>query len=136
MAAALCAVWLLAVALIVLWPTPVDRAGGGTLRRLLAFLHEHGAPAFFSYGMVESLANVLMFVPFGLFWFFLAPRGWRWAGPLAGLVLSILIELTQLLLLPQRFATPWDMFANTLGAACGALAAWVLVSRWQRHRTP
>jgi hypothetical protein len=62
-AGALCAVWLLAVAMIVLWPTPVDRAGGGWLRGVLGALHSHGLPALVSYGTVEFVANVLMFVP-------------------------------------------------------------------------
>lgn len=127
MTAALCAAWLLAVALVVLWPTPVDRGGGPLLRQALSYLYAHGLPAFVTYGSLEFLANVLMFIPLGLFWFILSPRGWRWAGPLAGMALSILIEVTQLLLLPQRVATPYDVIANTLGALSGTLVAWVLL---------
>jgi VanZ family protein len=135
-AGALCAVWLLAVAFIVLWPTPVDRAGGGGLRGVLGALHCHGLPALVSYGMVEFVANVVMFVPFGLFWFLLAPRGWRWAGALVGIGLSVLIEVTQLLLLPQRFATPYDVLANTLGTFMGTVAAWFLLRANHLQRSP
>jgi hypothetical protein len=134
-AAALCSVWLVAVAFIVLWPTPVDRAGGGSLRGVLRTLHTHGLPPLVSYGTVEFIANVLMFVPLGLFWSLLAPRGLRWAGPLAGLSLSLLIEGMQAVLLPQRVATPQDVLANTLGAVCGTLAAWTLKTGRQRYRT-
>ncbi|MEG9247435.1 VanZ family protein [Arthrobacter sp. Soc17.1.1.1] len=133
--AGLCAAWLVAVALIVLWPTPVDRAGGPLLQRALAYLYTHGLPAFVTYSSVEFLSNVLMFAPLGLFWFILIPRGWRWAGPLAGMVLSLLIEGTQALLLPQRVATPDDVLANTIGAVCGTLVAWMLVSARHRRRT-
>ncbi|WP_220725888.1 VanZ family protein [Arthrobacter cheniae] len=117
----------MAVAFIVLWPTPVDRAGVGWLRGLLGALHAHGLPALVSYGTVEFAANVLMFVPLGLFWFLLAPRSWRWAGVFAGFGLSLLIEVAQLLLLPQRFATPYDVLANTLGTFMGTVAAWFLL---------
>lgn len=134
--AGLCAAWLVAVALIVLWPTPVDRAGGPLLQRALAYLYTHGLPASVTYSSVEFLSNVLMFAPLGLFWFILTPRGWRWAGPLAGMVLSLLIEGTQALLLPQRVATPDDVLANTIGAVCGTLVAWMLVSARHRRRTP
>ncbi len=120
---ALCAAWLLAVAMIVLWPTPVDRAGGGTLRRGLEYLYAHGLPTFVTYSLVEFTANVLMFVPLGLFWFLLTPRHWRRWAPVVGLVLSAAIEATQHILLPQRFATPYDVLANTLGATLGALIA-------------
>ncbi|WP_368783604.1 VanZ family protein [Arthrobacter sp. B1805] len=87
-----------------------------------------------TYGAVEFLANVVMFVPFGVFWFILAPRGWRWAGPLAGMGLSASIEVAQLLLLPQRVASPYDVLANTLGALAGCTLGWVmLLPERRRH---
>lgn len=130
--AALCAVWLLAVSFVVLWPTPVDGNAAGLLQRGLGFLHGHGFPAFVSYNVVEFTSNILMFVPLGVFWFVLAPRRWRWWAPGAGFALSAIIEITQLALLPQRFATPYDVLANTLGASTGAVAASALL--WSRHR--
>jgi glycopeptide antibiotics resistance protein len=134
-AGALCAVCLLTVALIVLWPTPVDRTGGAWVQGTLAYLYEHGLPTFATYEALEFFSNVLLFAPFGSFWFILAPRAWRWAGPLACFGLSLLIEGTQAVLLPQRVATPPDVLANTLGAVCGTLAAWALVTARRRYRT-
>ncbi|MBG6185010.1 glycopeptide antibiotics resistance protein [Arthrobacter sp. CAN_A214] len=112
------------MALVVFKRTPVDSGSAGILYRGLRFLHRHGLPTFIDYGLVEFTANIAMFVPFGLFWFILASRGWRWLGPLMGLGLSMLIELTQLVLLPQRFATPYDVIANGLGALVGTVVAW------------
>ncbi|MHA7287350.1 VanZ family protein [Arthrobacter sp. MDT3-44] len=132
MTASLCAVWLIAVVLIVLWPTPVDRAGGEWLRGALRYFYARGLPTTVTYSTVEFASNVLMFVPFGLFWFILAPRVWRWAAAVAGMGLSIVIELTQLFLLPQRVATPYDVLANTTGALVGAVVGWALV--WARGR--
>jgi glycopeptide antibiotics resistance protein len=51
------------------------------------------------------------------------------------MALSLLIEGTQALLLPQRVATPDDVLANTLGAMGGTLAAWTLLRR-HRDRPP
>ncbi|MDN4612587.1 VanZ family protein [Arthrobacter burdickii] len=132
--ASLCAAWVVAVAFIVLWPTPVDHDAAGILRRGLGFLHQHGFPSFITYNVVEFTSNVLMFVPFGLFWFILAPYRWRWWGVAAGCALSVLIEATQLVLLPQRFATPYDVLANTIGALTGAALGWAHLQLRGRHR--
>lgn len=77
------------------------------------------------YGLVEFSANIVMFVPFGVFWFLLAAKGWRWIGPAAGIILSVSIEVAQFLFLPQRFASPYDVLANGLGALLGTVLAWI-----------
>lgn len=119
--------WVVVVAFVVLWPLPVDRHGGALLRRALNLLQRHGLPGWFDYQLVEFAANALMFVPLGLFFFILAPGGWRWLGPAVGFALSVLIEAIQLTALPHRVASPWDVVANTLGAVVGAAAAWGLL---------
>ncbi|MHA7191231.1 VanZ family protein [Arthrobacter sp. MDT2-16] len=126
----------MAVVLIVLWPTPVDRGGADILRRALNFLHERGLPTFVTYGVLEFAANILMFVPLGLFWFLLTPPRLRWWAPAVGFALSTLIEATQFLLIPQRFATPYDVVANTLGTLVGAVAAWILLAVQCHRRSP
>ncbi|MFJ6003862.1 VanZ family protein [Arthrobacter sp. NPDC092385] len=128
--------WLAAVTFIVLWPTPVDENAASILRRGLGFLHGHGFPTFVTYNVVEFTANILMFVPLGLFWFILASRRLRWWAPGAGFALSTFMEVTQLILLQQRFATPYDVLANTLGASLGAVLASVLLWSYQRRFTP
>ncbi|MHA7263980.1 VanZ family protein [Arthrobacter sp. TMN-37] len=126
----LCAVWVACVAVVVLWRTPVDSGAANVLERWLRFLHTRGLPAAVDYGFIEFAANMAMFLPLGLFWFILAPRGWRWYGPLVGLGLSALIELAQLVLLPERFATPYDVLANGLGTFVGTVLAWAAL--WLR----
>lgn len=121
--------WLISVAVIVLSPSPVDSGASTFVLRVLAALHRRGVPTWIDYSFVEFTANIVMFVPFGLFFFILAPSGWRWLGPLVGLLLSALIELTQLVVLPQRVATPYDVVANGFGALVGTLVAWVLLQR-------
>ncbi|MFC3298637.1 Predicted integral membrane protein [Arthrobacter agilis] len=130
---ALCLLWLVAAALIVLSPFPADRGVGSGLRRVLAGLQRLGFPAWFDYAFVEFTANIVMFVPLGLFFFILMPRGWRWLGPVVRFGLSCGVELTQLVLLPQRVASGWDVLANTSGALIGTTVAWLLL-RAERRR--
>ena len=55
-----------ALGLVVLWPTPVDAAANGLIRRVLSALHRAGMPGWFDYNLIESGANVVMFIPLGL----------------------------------------------------------------------
>ena len=67
--------------------------------------------------------NVLMFVPLSLLGSAFRP-GWTWRDWIGvGFVASGLIELVQLVLLPNRVASFSDVVANTLGALIGALLA-------------
>lgn len=115
------AIYVATVLFVVFWPVPIDRPVQDTLHRALAWMHGHGVPGWFDYGLVEWLANVAMFVPWGAFGaVVLASRRW-WLVVLAALLASSAIETAQLLLLDARFASPADVGANTLGAALGIL---------------
>ncbi|MCG2620502.1 VanZ family protein [Arthrobacter sp. I2-34] len=124
------------LALIVLWPVPVDRPATGALQDVLDALHRHGVPAWINYGTVESAANVLLFVPFGLFAGLLLPRRRRWLVLAGAVLLSAGIELAQSSLLPERFGTVQDVLANTLGAALGAAASFLPRPVWLFGRGP
>ena len=100
----------------------------------------------------DLLLNIALFVPLGM-----AMRSWagperaRQASPLrvallTALGLSTAIELLQLTVIPGRDASPWDVLANTTGAALGAwlpaamltvplIPAWFL-SGWLLAPTP
>ena len=70
----------------------------------------------------EFVCNALIFAPLPI----LGAFSWRgvpvaaWLG--IGLVASGLVELAQLLFLPERSATVIDVVANTTGAAAGVAA--------------
>jgi hypothetical protein len=106
---------------IALWPTPVDRAGAGLLRQVLKDLHRRGMPGWIDYAFAESASNVLLFVPLGVLVVWILGRRRWWAGGVAGLLLSALIEFAQFAFLPDRYATLLDVAANTAGATLGAL---------------
>jgi glycopeptide antibiotics resistance protein len=128
----LLAAYLTALAAITFWPTPVDRQAAGLIQRALAKLHTWGAPSWVNYGMVEWLANVALFVPFGLLVAWMLPRGRAWLAVPLAFAASAVIELGQLAFLSERFATPMDVLANTLGAAAGFIAA----AAWRDARSP
>jgi len=116
---------------IAFWPTPVDTRFDGLLLASLRDLHSAGVPPWIDYMFVEVAANVVLFVPIGLLigaatW----PSLW-WSSGVLGLALSLIIEFSQYLLLPHRFASADDLAANTLGALCGGAltAAWKTLAR-------
>lgn len=117
------------LALVVLWPSPVDENSGGTLRVLLAKLHGIGVPGWINYGFVETLANVVMFIPFGLLGAAWLDRERTWLAAVVGMAASCTIEAVQATLLPNRFATIYDVTANSLGAALGCLAVYAWRTR-------
>ncbi|SCB99141.1 VanZ like family protein [Arthrobacter sp. NIO-1057] len=119
-------VYVLAMASIAFWPVPVDSAAGSQLASALSWLHAHGIPAFVNYEFVEFAANVIFFMPLGLILSFALHRFWFACA--LGLATSALIELGQLFFLPNRYATPTDVVANTLGACLGA-GLWLVVRK-------
>jgi glycopeptide antibiotics resistance protein len=123
----LAAAYIVALTLIALWPTPVDRGASGTITSLLARLHAHGVPEWVDYQLLEFSANIALFLPVGLLGVVLVGANQWWWAVAAGFALSCLIELSQLVFLPGRFATPVDVLANTAGAVFGALLAMLIL---------
>lgn len=103
-------VYVAAVAVSVLGPNP------GRL-----FARTGGVEGFGS----DDVANIVMFVPYGLLFPSAWPRLRRWTIPL-GLALSVLIELVQLVVLSWRTPSLIDVLFNSVGAALG-YALWHLI---------
>lgn len=80
----------------------------------------------FTYTALEFVANIALFVPFGI----LLALGWRrlktWHLALLGLLTSGVIEFVQLYL-PTRFSTVSDLVANTAGAVVGCVVVKLIV---------
>lgn len=107
------------VAVIGLWPSPVDRPFDPAIFRVLVALKGIGVRPNDAYNVIEFTANVAFFVvPAVLLVLIVGRRRW-WIAPIVGLLCSIAIELAQHFLLPGRFATVNDVIANTLGALIG-----------------
>lgn len=128
------ALYLAALGCIGFWPTPVDRPVSGFLDNLFSVLHENALTAGITYGVVEGAANVILFIPLGLFLALLLPvRRW-WLAAVAGLFTSAAIEAVQYLLLSQRHASLRDVTNNFLGALLGALV--VRLARYSPRKSP
>jgi glycopeptide antibiotics resistance protein len=121
------------VALIVFWPTPVDRPVAGRVNEAVQSAQQAGATAV-TYSSVEIAANVAMFVPLGALLVLSFSRMPWWIAALLCAALSSLIELSQLVFISERFATMVDVAANTAGATLGALAAALFRRRIRRTR--
>jgi len=117
------------VAAVGLWPTPVDRPFDPLLFRILRAVAVVGIEPVDAYDLVEFTANVAFFVPPALLIVLIAGLRRWWMAPLAGLLCSVAIELTQHFVLPSRFGTVNDVIANTLGALIGTGIGVLVVAR-------
>lgn len=114
--------YALGVALIVWLPASIASRVTGIAFQIARFFSEHfDIPLTVTYAVFEFLANVALFVPFGLLLAAAWPRLSRWLIILLGYASSATIELVQTLL-PSRYPTISDVIANTLGTVIGCLA--------------
>lgn len=126
-------VYGVALLLIAAWPTHVDENLDVLNTAPATWLIDHGLPPNRTYELIETSANVLLFVPFGVL-LMLGSLRMTWLRVAAvGLVVSAGIEILQAVALPGRTANVDDVVANTLGAAIGALGV-VLWRRLARRR--
>ena len=121
-------VYLVALGLIVFLPAPASGGVTGVLGWMAELIGRLGAPVYETYVVLEFLANIALFVPFGLLVAVVFPRLRPLAITALGFATSVTIELVQILL-PTRFPTVSDVIANTLGAAIGCLVVAAVVKR-------
>lgn len=131
MTIALFVVYLVGLARVTLWPRLGDDDGFDLVRTVLGWINSAGIAL--TYSATEFLANIALFVPFGILVSLLRPRWPAWTVVALGLATSCAIELAQLLFLPHRVSDVRDLVANTLGTVVGV--AVVLVAR-RSSRTP
>jgi len=120
------ALYLWWVASITLGSSPYGASGEGLLSQGLDFAAGHSATAWLTFGVVERLANVALFVPLGFLGALAFPRRF-WVVPfLLCVSLSCGIETFQGAFLPTRVEDFHDVISNGLGALVGALAVTVV----------
>lgn len=121
------AVYLVAVFTITWAPAADANVVTGTLATIARWLTQFGLAYEPTWTALEFLANIALFVPFGM----LAMTAFRWmrvwSTTLASLATTCLIEGVQLFL-PTRYSTVSDLIANTAGGLLGALA----IALWRR----
>lgn len=127
--------YLIALALIVWLPGEDASRVTGIVATIAEWISAGFGVAFdTAYTSLEFLANIALFVPFGLLLSASAPKLPWWAVTLAGCATSVLIECVQILL-PTRFPTLSDVIANTAGAALGWVLWRIAVTMTHRRRS-
>lgn len=132
--------FLIALALLTLWPAPVERSAPVLLDAVLSVLREGLSWTWLGFDQLEVISNVLVFVPLGILAFLLLPRRAWPLSLLVGPLLSVAIETVQWRALPERAATLADVVANSAGATMGVglalLFTLLSVARSAGHRSP
>jgi len=129
---ALFAVYLVLLTGIVLWKLEVPYLGAASLRQVKLIPFAPGA-GFGASAPLEVVANLVLFVPFGLYLGLVAPS-WPWAkvmGAIAGA--SAALEVTQYILAVGS-SDITDIIVNSAGGLAG-FGLLVLVRRRLRERT-
>jgi glycopeptide antibiotics resistance protein len=117
------AAYLIVLVATSIWPKPVD--GEGILSiitsELLQFTARTPALEWIQYNELEAIGNVLLYIPLGIFLVVFAPRKKIVWVILVPVLVSLLAEGVQRLFLPDRYATAFDVFYNSLGGIIGIL---------------
>ncbi|MBT2585569.1 VanZ family protein [Arthrobacter sp. ISL-95] len=125
---ALFAAYLVALAFVVFLPAREASTVTGFVGVIAGWLSVAGIPQDAAGIAVEFIANIVMFVPFGVFVRLLNPTLWNWwPMTLLAAASSGTIEVVQLLV-PGRVTALSDVVANTLGALAGLMVAKRLAS--------
>jgi len=89
------------------------------------FFGQFPATEWMTFSTVEFLANIALFVPFGLFFVLLLGRRQWWLAIVLSVATTIGIEFTQQFI-GGRVSDVRDIVANSVGGAVGAILALVL----------
>jgi glycopeptide antibiotics resistance protein len=118
--------YLVALATIAIWPTPVDAGAGPLLEQIIR------AVPWLDYDRIEFAANIVLFVPLGILLALMMSRR-HLVVPIA-IVASVAIESTQAIFLDDRTASVTDVIANVTGACAGLLIVVMIEGLLPRSR--
>lgn len=120
---------------LVAWITlsPLDAPSQfGILWTLAEFFESHAATDWITFSRLEFAANIVMFVPLGLFLVLLLGRRQWWIAIALGVALTCGIEFAQQFI-ANRVSDPRDLVANGIGAVVGTLVALALTAAKARR---
>jgi len=133
-------VYLAAVAAVTLGPQPLDPQDQGMLLRAMRLAREVLLPrwpalaAQVTYNHVEFTANVIMFVPLGIFLILLMGRRFWWLVIVMGVAATCFIETAQRFI-PGRVPDVRDIESNSIGTVIGVVLALLLtIPAYRRER--
>lgn len=121
-------IYLIIVACIVFSPADQAPHSTGFVAWVVSQIHALRDAFPTVYIAVEFIANIAMFVPFGVLVPLAFPSCAWWLTALLGFATTITIELAQRAL-PSRYSTVSDVLANTFGTLAGLALLWALRRR-------
>ncbi|BEH02613.1 hypothetical protein brsh051_18940 [Brooklawnia propionicigenes] len=86
---------------------------------MLSVLHRIGVSESFGYSELETVSNIVMFIPLGVVLALALPPARRWIGFVVLPLLSAVIECAQFVVLPRRYSSFGDVVANSIGGWIG-----------------
>jgi len=114
------------VLVMTMWPTPITKGREAAVDKVIKVVHRSDVFDWFGYSAFEFLANVAMFVPLGFLVGLALAQRFAWLGIILLPAFSAGIELTQMLLITDRYGTPQDVVANSIGGWSGLLVAFAI----------
>ena len=104
----------------------------GWLWQLALLFDRHAATEWITFNLLEFAANVLLFLPFGVFFVLLFGRGRWWLAILLGVAMTVGIEFAQQYI-PNRVSDPRDILSNSIGTVVGTVLALLLTASKARR---
>ncbi len=117
--------YLVVLGWLTLTPNPLGPTHDDLLTRVAARLQRYDELSWVTFDRLEFLANIALFVPFGLFLLLLVGTRFWWVSALAGFLATSAIETAQRSI-PGRVPDGRDVLANTLGTLLGVAIGVVL----------
>lgn len=108
------ALYLVILAGVAFWPSPVDQGAGPLIRLITRIL------PVLTYPRIEFAANIVLFIPLGFLLTLILTRN-RWLTLPIGFLATVAIECVQAVALGARTPSMLDVVANTAGACVGIL---------------
>ena len=123
-------------ALVSFYPTPVDGAGfmPDVVANILNLTGYLGLSNIINYAFLEAFANVLFYVPIGIFIGAVFRRFSLWRNLYLAFAISLAAETLQGIFISRRVSSWLDVWHNLLGAALGLMLMQLAESRSQRDR--
>jgi glycopeptide antibiotics resistance protein len=131
MVSAITLAYLVVVSWLTLTPSSTALESG-ILWRLAGVLGRFPATEWFTFMRIEFMANVAMFVPFGVFFILLLGRRRWWLAIVLGMLMTLGIEGAQQFI-PNRVPDVRDLAANSLGTTAGVVLALALTATSARR---
>lgn len=101
---------------------------------ILKFTRQVSFLNWLQYNQLESLANILLYIPLGVFVYLFLTRLKLWILLIIPTLLSLTVELIQRLALPERYSTFDDVLHNGLGGLIGVLIS-VSMNRLKKRKS-